>query len=176
MPDGFYLSEDLLRDIQQMLSDWRAGLLKFLPRNRRRTAGGSGLSSGVVWYQVVQSLARPDLELLPEDPLFEGFSTYKLLAAGKTPAGVNEDLIFDLEIEHAIGLESPQRDLRDLTPWLTVGELVPVITRKVDDATRHYIDRTLQWSGGSADSSISWIVTSTGPRGCITGRTGAVFG
>ncbi len=73
--------------------------------------------------------------------------------------------VIEIEIDRCIGFETtadaiaPPRPVRECVPWYVVGEIVPVVTRLVDDELVSYILGAMQWTGAAVDASVRWNAT-----------------
>jgi len=155
--------------------------------------------NNVVWCEVIQTLTYPDPSKLPTDPLYLGYSKYRLRrwgvgytawqnntlynAGDKVTYPTTDDWLYEcktthtsdeaggikpiegasntwwelqeeIEVEYSVGFDGQLRVLRECFPWYAKGEVVPIITRVVDNETRYFIWQTIQYAGGAGESSI----------------------
>ncbi len=66
----------------------------------------------------------------------------------------------EIRVQYVIGneqqLNNLDLDIRDHIPWFRVREIIPIISRVVDSATRYYIYQTLIYGGVPEHSSLRW--------------------
>lgn len=97
---------------------------------------------------------------VPSYPSNDDISFYTVNTDPDNPSG-GEEIEIDSVLGYKIGRDTlgagEGLDMRDFTPWIQLGEIVPIIKITIDELTYVYFLQTFTYVGDSDARSIAWL-------------------